>query len=96
MANPEARSRVLAAILDDLAGLSETLPTLTTNQLNCHDPVCKSSGRQLPTGDMINAENIDSHLDLEGRKVVGVRESDLCYASAIQVRNVCSFREQHD
>lgn len=30
-----------------------------------------------------------SYLDLEGRQVVGVGESDLCYASAIQVRNIC-------
>lgn len=42
-------------------------------------------------------ENWCTHLDLEGREVVGVGEGDLCYAPAIQVRNVCAgFREPHN
>lgn len=38
-----------------------------------------------------------SHLDLEGREVVRVRESNLCYAPAVQVRDIwINFRGQHD
>lgn len=30
-----------------------------------------------------------SHLDFEGRKIVWVRECDLCHTSSIQIRNIC-------
>lgn len=40
----------------------------------------------------IRYQAIRSHLDLEGRQVVGVGESDFCHASSIQVRDICSFK----